>query len=79
VFVVALGPIDRQKYGNWPKSLCWDCARACPKTCSWARDFITVEGWVADKRILGDGVETYMVHRCPEYIEDGRDRKLDTD
>ena len=63
-------PIKREKYYNWPKSLCWECARACPKTCSWARDFIPVDGWTAELKRTGNGIESYLVRECPEYIEE---------
>lgn len=59
-------PIKREKYYNWPKSLCWECARACQKTCSWARDFIPVDGWTAER----NGIASYLVRKCPEYIEE---------
>lgn len=78
----------RKKYGlrsNVPahsnreqsRTLCWDCRNAV-FGCSWSKHFIPVEGWDATPHMLyardkaHGGVQSYEVHRCPQYVPDGR-------
>lgn len=78
----------RKKYGlrsNVPahsnrersRTLCWDCRNAV-FGCSWRKHFIPVEGWDATPHMLyvrdkaHGGVQSYEVHRCPQYVPDGR-------
>lgn len=61
------------------ETLCLECDRSCDKSCSWARDFVPVEGWeaeykpvnIAGKRIEGETtrrfVDSYQVKSCPEF------------
>lgn len=56
-------------------TLCWDCKKAV-LGCSWARNFKSVHGWVAEKtsRILSDRktrIRSYRVISCPEFEPDG--------
>lgn len=61
------------------ETLCWRCQKACG-SCSWSHEFKPVEGWTATRKdILApvDGgkryrryVESYIVHRCPEFVPD---------
>ena len=48
-------------------TLCWRCARSCDKTCSWAADFIPVDGWQAD---YWEKNGSYCVNYCPEFTPD---------
>ena len=76
----------RKKYGlrsNVPahsnrkqsRTLCWDCRNAL-WGCSWSKHFIPVEGWDATPHMLyawdrqHDQVQSYEVHRCPQYVPD---------
>jgi hypothetical protein len=55
------------------EQLCWSCANACGG-CSWARDFIPVKGWEAEKTIVpSDKTETYEILLCPQYKFDKRE------
>lgn len=43
-----------------PPSLCWDCANACTRGCSWADTFTPVDGWIAarhDLHVMSGGVD----------------------
>lgn len=55
---------------NGNETLCFTCAKACTKKCSWSSEFIPVNGWTALSTRNG-----YFVSHCPEYvcdtIEDG--------
>ena len=78
----------RKKYkmkANWEpngknspsKTICWDCQNAV-YGCSWSKHFVPVEGWDATPTMLyakdkaHGGVQSYEVHRCPQYVPDGR-------
>ena len=63
------------------QTLCFECDRSCDKSCSWAREFVPVKGWVADYRAVKmytpkneDGeameakqIDSYIVNDCPEF------------
>lgn len=57
------------------QTLCWDCARAVCG-CTWSREFIPVNGWMAEETKLkvknGDYVTSYHVISCPEFVPDAR-------
>lgn len=72
---------------DYIESICWTCANACGG-CSWADDFIPVDGWTAKKDIILTGkrdgssdAETYSVIKCPEYVREMRHKftELDND
>lgn len=44
------------------ETLCWDCAKALNRGCSWSADSEPVEGWKAKKTSRG-----YCVRSCPEF------------
>lgn len=52
-------------------SLCWDCNKAFTKGCSWAKNFVPVEGWTAERRDIRTngrtGTESYKVSACPQF------------
>lgn len=55
-------------------SLCWCCKKAIPSEeyyCSYSRDLVPVDHWVAKKRITKEGAIQYNVLSCPEF-ERGR-------
>lgn len=60
-----------------PPTLCWRCAHAAgPEMCSWARDFVPVEGWKATPTMLyanngsaSKPVGSFHVRSCPEFVE----------
>ena len=47
---------------------CWTCGN-CYDGCSWARAFVPVNGWKAEK-IFKDKDVTYNITYCPEYVSD---------
>jgi hypothetical protein len=51
---------------NQTDSLCWLCGNACGG-CSWADEFIPVEGWTAEKTVVYGGQESYNVIACPLF------------
>lgn len=60
-----------------PPTLCWDCANACTRGCSWADTFTPVGGWIAarhDLHVMSGGVdrpyESYIVLQCPDFERD---------
>lgn len=56
------------------ETLCWDCKR-CFGGCSWSREFIPVNGWIAEKTHIpsnGEYAASYKVIDCPEYRKDER-------
>lgn len=77
----------RKKFGlpcraNWEcrgkrsDTICWTCQNACGG-CSWSRNYVPVEGWIAEKtirRYTDDHgfrlVESYNVLYCPSYRPD---------
>lgn len=50
--------------------LCFSCSNACGG-CSWSSKFIPVENWDAVKTVTSNGVDSYKIIKCPEYIFDG--------
>lgn len=57
-------------------TLCWKCVKArADSDCSWANDFIPVEGWLAEETRVSSyttkGYEkkynSYIVKRCPKF------------
>lgn len=67
--------VKRNEKGS---TLCWDCAKAVKK-CSWSRAFKPVKGWEAtpSRLKIGNGktVDSYIVHKCPEYVSDREERE----
>lgn len=54
-------------------TLCWNCANACNKGCSWSEDFTPVEGWKAEPYIkngVTSEIISYEVIECPEFVSD---------
>lgn len=58
-------------------TLCEFCANAIPDAkghgCSWSRDFVPVDGWIATPVLRPIGpktMQTYCVHECPQLIEE---------
>ena len=56
-----------KKSENSHASICWGCANAVPDPlrgtgCSWAKEFIPVEGWEAKEK-----GNSYNVWHCPEF------------
>jgi len=62
---------------NKPDSICWGCARACQKTCSWSDEFIPVDGWTAE---YTEKTKSYLVIECPMFVPDSKEsRCIDMD
>lgn len=56
----------RAKYAQ----ICWKCKNACGG-CSWSRNLIPVEGWIAEKVIRKtEQLDSYNIKYCPEFIHD---------
>ena len=53
------------------ETLCWQCDKSCTGGCSWSKDFVPVNGWVAEKN---EKRGSYSVITCPEFV---KSRKLD--
>lgn len=62
-------------------TLCWDCKKAnADSNCSWANDFIPVEGWKAKPTIIKVTTQTkeraeqlshsFIVIKCPLFERD---------
>ncbi len=47
-------------------TLCWSCTKPGTGRCSWDRELVPVEGWVAAPTQT-DGFDTFCVLHCPEY------------
>lgn len=72
-------PTKRRHTGrcNHEPTLCWKCAHAAgPEMCSWARNFVPVEGWKATPTMLyatnagvSKPVGSFHVRSCPEFVE----------
>lgn len=59
-------------------TLCWKCANACGG-CDWSKKRAKpVEGWEAIRRDLYNGVESYIVLSCPQFIPDRQEEKKKT-
>lgn len=68
----------------YEQTLCWQCLRSYKGArCSWAQNFIPVEGWEAvyspvksfrTYRSPGayEMMDSYMVRKCPEFLPDGK-------
>ena len=51
-------------------TLCWNCSRSVHDKCSWAKRFVPVEGWDAEKTVLmvdARPTSSYLVKSCPLY------------
>lgn len=66
-------------------SLCWSCAKSCPKlgekSCSWVEDSEPVAGWVAERHVRPqNGVRnkvSYFVKECPGFTPEMKeDRRI---
>lgn len=53
------------------ETLCWQCGKSCTGGCSWSKDFVPVNGWVAEQN---QKTGSYSVITCPEFV---KSRKLD--
>ena len=51
------------------QTLCWSCTRPGTNFCSWDRELIPVEGWIAEPTHT-DVFESFHVLHCPEYQEE---------
>lgn len=54
------------------ETICWYCDKAAKCECSWDKDLIPVEGWVAIPVTVPVGSEriperSFVVQKCPEY------------
>lgn len=72
------------KNGLKDNTICWDCAKACNSGCSWSDGSYTpVEGWEARPDVNSNGIESFLVVSCPEFVREtpgDRDwRDLDSD
>lgn len=72
------------KHKNKAASICWKCRNAVPTEttgCSWSRDFVPVDGWVAEKHCIyvnpdsSRRVVSYCVEYCPEFWGDTKAEK----
>ena len=58
-------------------TLCFTCRRACNGSCSWAKSFKPVKGWVAKPTKLRlyntKKADSYHVEKCPKYVRDKRE------
>ena len=52
---------------------CFSCGN-CIDGCSWSRDLIPVEGWIAEKIERNN---SYKIFWCPEFNPESKDRELD--
>lgn len=52
-----------------PMQLCWDCKNACCG-CSWSLTGKPIPGWTATKVTNKDGLQTYAITDCPEFVRD---------
>lgn len=68
--------ILRKKKSNSSNSICWKCKKATGGyDCSWANEFLPVQGWDAEKTELKNYngiIESYEVFKCPLFLEDER-------
>ena len=71
-----------RKDGPGAATICWNCQKACGD-CSWSgyEQHTPVPGWKATRvplKMNGGYETTYVVHECPEFVPDGRNRgKID--
>lgn len=71
------GQREWRSNGERSGTLCWECGNAYGG-CSWSRTFTPVEGWDAQyvRRVYKSKdahiLDSYEVHSCPEFVEDGR-------
>lgn len=52
---------------NREESICWECENACTKGCSWADEFIPVDGWEAE---YCEKYDSYSVKSCPLFTNE---------
>ena len=55
------------------KTICWGCARALAIraiACPWSWSFLPVPGWTAIRHDIGKQIESYIVVRCPLFLND---------
>lgn len=55
--------------GTKTMQLCWDCKKACAG-CMWSLAGEPIPGWTATPTRDGNGVESYCVTACPEFVRD---------
>ena len=55
--------------GTKTMQLCWDCKNACCG-CSWSLAGEPIPGWTAKPTINKDGMKSYLVTDCPEFVRD---------
>lgn len=53
------------------ETLCWKCGKSCTGGCSWSKDFVPVNGWIAENN---EKTGSYSVITCSEFV---KSRKLD--
>ena len=58
---------------NHEDSICWNCENACTKRCSWADEFIPVDGWEAE---YCEKYGSYSVKSCPLFTSERVDPGL---
>lgn len=62
---------DRDDKFATKMSLCWHCSRATDSTCSWSRDFVPVDGLVAEEHEMKYTHKisdvSYQVKWCPKF------------
>lgn len=49
--------------------ICWDCKNACCG-CDWSLTGTPIPGWTARPTKDANGVESYEVTACPEFVRD---------
>lgn len=63
----------------WDKesSICWDCANACRKGCSWSESFTPVDGWEAEHIVDEEkNWDSYRVISCPLFVHDTPENRI---
>jgi hypothetical protein len=64
------------KAGLKENTICWNCTKACTSGCSWSDgSFTPVEGWTAIPDVNGNGVESFLVKECPEFVQDADEER----
>ena len=53
------------------ETICWDCKNY--NKCAWSRGE-PVEGWKAKPTKTDDGIRSYLVMECPEFVRDDKYR-----
>ncbi|MBQ9709471.1 MAG: helix-turn-helix transcriptional regulator [Clostridia bacterium] len=69
--------VHAKRKADWKKgdSLCWKCANSVPdalgkRGCSWSEELRPVKGWLAEYSVKCDGMVSWQVMECPEFICD---------